>query len=179
MTAIHAHLVLNHFPLIGALLVALLLAWGLLRRSADVVRAALGLTVLLAVLTYPVVLSGESAEELAEDRSWAEEQRIHDHEELGEKALVAMLVTGGIALVALWTVRGERGARRVGPAITLAGLVVSGGLLVWTAWAGGQIRHDEIRSGSAPVTATGGRGPTAAGATSASEHERADDPEDR
>ena len=157
MNAVQFHLALNHFPIIGVLLTIPLLAWGLARRSRDLVRAALGLTVLLAVITYPVVLSGESAEELIEDRAWASEAIIHEHEERGEKTLILMLVTGAVAAFGLWRLRGDRADRLV-PSITLGMLVVSSALLGWTALKGGEIRHDEIRSGAASMTEGSGSG---------------------
>src|SRR6185436_11780477 len=37
----HLHLMLNHIPLFGALFAALLIGWGLLRKSEDVLRLGL------------------------------------------------------------------------------------------------------------------------------------------
>ncbi len=158
MNAVQLHLALNHFPIIGVLLMIPLLAWGLARRSRDLLRATLGLTVLLAVMTYPVVLSGESAEELVEDREWASEAIIHEHEERGEKTLIMMLVTGAVAAFGLWRLRGDRAPDRLVPGITLGMLVVSSALLVWTSLEGGQIRHDEIRPGGTSMTEGSGPG---------------------
>lgn len=145
MNPAQLHLALNHLPLIGALLAAFLLAWGIVRRSQDLLRAAMVLTVFLAAVTYPVVRSGQSAEEMVKESAWASETLIHEHEERGEKALIAMLLSGAVALLGLWRLRSPREAERVVPSITLAALLVSSGLLAWTALAGGEIRHDEIR----------------------------------
>lgn len=154
MNAAQLHLTLNHLPLIGALVVALFLTWGLVRRSRDLLRASLVLTVVLAIMTYPVVLSGGSAEEMVEEAAWASETLIHEHEERGEKALIAMLLTGAVAAIGLWRLRGHREPDRLVPGITLALLVVSSGVLAWTALAGGEIRHDEIRSGAVQPAVT-------------------------
>ncbi len=61
MSFVHMHLVLNHVPVIGAGLLVLLLLYGMLRRSNDVVRAALLGFVALALLAVPAYLTGEPA----------------------------------------------------------------------------------------------------------------------
>ena len=154
MNPAHLHLMLNHVPVIGVPLVATLLAWALSRGSREIHRVALGAAVIVAALTYPVFLTGEPAEERVEDATWARESLIHEHEERAEAALIAVLLTGAIAVLGLWQSRGNRQTSRSLGGLTLAGLAVSAGLLGWTALLGGPIRHEEIRAGtsaSAPV----------------------------
>ncbi len=151
MNPAHLHLMLNHLPVVGVPLVAALLGWALLRRSREIYRAALGGAVVLAALTYPVFLTGEPAEESVEDTGWARERLIHQHEERAEAALIAVLVTGGLAAFGLWQTRGDRKPGFAVGGVTLAGLVLSAGLLGWTALLGGPIRHDEIRSEATAV----------------------------
>lgn len=153
LDAAHLHLILNHLPVIGAPLALLLLALGWIRRSGELVNVALALAVALAVATGIVYLTGEPAEEQVEHASWFQERLTERHEEQGDFALVAMLATGAAAGAALifrrrprafaWLLRG-----------TAAGLVAGTVLLGWTAWSGGQIRHDEIRAaGGLPSSA--------------------------
>ena len=66
MSWAHIHLALNHVPVIGLPIVVLLLLWGLVRRNAELIRAAFGLLVLLALVTLVVQLTGEPAEDLVE-----------------------------------------------------------------------------------------------------------------
>ena len=82
----HLHLLLNHLPIIGSLISALLLACGLAAKSKDLTRAALALTVLFAVVTYPAAGSGHEAEEVIEHMTGISEDRIEAHEERAEKA---------------------------------------------------------------------------------------------
>jgi hypothetical protein len=146
LTATHLHLVLNHIPVLGTMLFApLVLLWGLLRQSRDVVQIGLLLTVLLAMTAIPIYLTGEPAEEQLENRQWFEEQRVEAHEERAEAALIAVLVTGVAALAGLWLARGGRPQRRSISVLVLVGLVVSAVLFALAALDGGQIRHDEIR----------------------------------
>ena len=148
MSAAHFHLMFNHLPVLGTPLVLCLLLWGLIRRSRDVQRSALGAAVIVAALAYPVFLTGEPAEEQVEDAAWMQERMVHEHEERAEAALIASMVTGALALVTLWQGRGDRPAATGLAGITAAGLLVSAGLFGWAALAGGVIRHDEIRDGA-------------------------------
>jgi hypothetical protein len=151
----HLHLMLNHLPVIGVPLVGALLACGLFRRSRELYRTALVAAVVVAAFTYPVFLTGEPAEDRVEDTAWASKDLIHEHEERAEAALIAVLVTGGIAAFGLWQSRGGREGSRLIGGLTLAGLAVGAGLLAWTALAGGPIRHDEIRAGNVTAAPAG------------------------
>jgi hypothetical protein len=146
MNTAHLHLMVNHLPVIATPLVAVLLVWGLWRRSREVIRVAVGAAVIIAAASYPVFLTGEPAEDQLEDASWIKERMVHEHEERAEVALIAMLITGALAAVGVWQSRGGREVPRRTAGITLAGLALSAGLFGWTALAGGRIRHDEIRS---------------------------------
>ena len=117
----HLHLMFNHIPVLGAPFLALLLLIGLIRRSAELQRVALGLTVLLALVTIPIYLTGEPAEEQVEGQPWFDKDRGHDHEERAEAALVGMLAAGAVALGGLWLSRKTPDVRR-----PLAGLALGG-----------------------------------------------------
>jgi hypothetical protein len=145
MNPAQLHLMVNHLPVIGTPVVAALLLWGLLRGSRELRRTALGATVIVAVLSYPVFLTGEPAEETVEDEGWLHERLVHEHEERAEAGLIAILATGALGTVVLWQSRGGREVPTVSSGLTFAGLVVSSTLFGWSALAGGAIRHDELR----------------------------------
>jgi len=147
----HLHLMVNHLPIIGVPLVAALLAWGLFRRNRDITRTALGAAVVIAALSYPVFLTGEGAEEQVEDTSWLQEPMVHEHEARGEAALIATLVVGALAAFGVWQSRAARPVSGTVAGVTLAGLGLCSALFGWTALAGGNIRHDEIRTGPMAV----------------------------
>jgi len=153
MNTAHLHLMLNHLPVIATPIVGLLLLYGLIRRSREILRLAAVGAVIVAALSYPVFLTGAPAEERVEDAGWFRERMVHEHEERAEAALIAVLVTGLVAAVGLWQSRGGRDLPRATGGITLAGLALSAGLFGWTALAGGVIRHDEIRAGAIAGTA--------------------------
>ena len=144
-STLHLHLMLNHIPILGTVAAALVLGWGLLRRSTEITRLGLVAAVLAALLSIPVYLTGEPAEhQLRELDRTVDRHLIHDHEERAETGFIAVLVTGAAALVALWLAR-DPGAGRALPCLVCAGLIVSFGLFAVAAVSGGQIRHPELR----------------------------------
>ncbi len=62
----HLHLVLNHFPIIGVILTLPWLAYALFFKNASILRASLITLVAIALITIPVYLSGEGAEDIVE-----------------------------------------------------------------------------------------------------------------
>ncbi|MDP3938415.1 MAG: hypothetical protein Q8R92_09785 [Deltaproteobacteria bacterium] len=150
----HLHLLLNHLPIIGALVSTLLLACGLAVRSKDLTRAAFALTLLFAVVTYPAAGSGREAEDVIEKMAGVSEDRIEVHEERAEKAVVAMYASGALALLGLALgMRGE--APRWAAVLCLVLLIATSGLMGWTGKAGGEIHHPETRPGFVAPEASG------------------------
>ena len=90
----HIHLMANHIPVLGTVLLVLLLAVGLIRGSPSLIRTTLWATVVLAVLTVPVYLTGEPAEEQVEGMIGVKKATIEDHEENAKVGLIAVLATG-------------------------------------------------------------------------------------
>ena len=152
LSPLHVHLMLNHTPLLGALAAALLLGWGLVRRSPEVLRVGLIATILVALLTIPVYLTGEPAEHALRDVIPDLDRDIaEDHEERGETAFIAILITGALAVIALWRGRAAGVPGRGWAGLVCAALVICFGLFAWTALIGGQIRHTELRAHPPPA----------------------------
>lgn len=141
----HWHLIVNHIPLLGPFFLALLMIIGLVRRSREMIRVVLALTLLFPVATYIVTLTGEKAEHYVEDQTWFDEDRVHDHEERGEAALIASGVAGALALVALWVSRKGVALKPAMAILVLLATLVAGGLVALAALDGGVIRHEELR----------------------------------
>ncbi|HEX2451240.1 MAG TPA: hypothetical protein VHJ69_08865 [Gemmatimonadales bacterium] len=140
----HLHLMINHLPVLGAPALLLLLAWALLRRSPAVARAALWGTVLLAPVAQLVSLTGEQSEERLEQVVALDEAVIEPHEEIAETATRVLFVGAILAAIALWRSRRGSGTVLLSTAV-LAGLLAASGLMAYSAWTGGMIRHAEIR----------------------------------
>lgn len=146
MSVAHLHLLLNHVPLIGIAGVALLFALALRRRSDELSRVALGVTVALALVAGAVFLTGEPAEELVEHLPGFDDALVERHE---EAALLATIAFGGLGVLAggvlLWARRHPLPRRTA--TLGLAGALALTALVGWTATLGGMIRHTEIRPG--------------------------------
>jgi hypothetical protein len=156
-SATHLHLMLNHVPVLGTIFVFILLVWGLVRRSREITSLGLLFTVILSLVTIPIYLTGEPTEEAQEHAPWFDKRRGHEHEEKAERGLIAVLVTGAVALGALWLRRGGRPGNGAVTGVAVAALGVSAALFALAALEGGQIHHEELRPGAA-VTAPGPEG---------------------
>lgn len=145
MDTAHLHLVLNHLPVLGTLFGALGLAYGLWRKSRDVVAFSLGLFVLSGLAAGAAYLTGEGAEEVVERAAGASEVLLERHEDASFYALIAAGVLGVFALGTLALFR--QTVPRAVVALLLVLALGAGGLMAWTANLGGQIRRPELRSG--------------------------------
>lgn len=98
MDPLYVHLVLNHFPVIGTLIGIALLGLGFASRSDAVKRASLVILLGMAIMTIPVYLTGEPAEERVENAGGVSQPVIEEHEEAAKFAFAAMGFAGIIAL---------------------------------------------------------------------------------
>ena len=147
MDLLHLHLLLNHVPVIGLILVTLLLAYALLKRSKEVQKLSLWAFVLLALVTIPVFLTGEPAEEVVENLPGVSKPVIESHERAALIAFIAIEVVGGAALI-LSLLSRRLGKMKWTGTLILALAVTASGLMGWAANLGGQVRHSEIRAGA-------------------------------
>ena len=157
MSLTHLHLMLNHVPVVGMLLVIALLAVALMRRSNELAKATFGVAVALALVSVVVFLTGEPAEESVENLPGVSEAVIEAHEEAALFATIVIGVFGAAALGALAWFRRRAIPRWIAGAGLAAALVV-GATMAWTANLGGEIRHSEIRSSASITAGTGDAG---------------------
>ena len=156
----HLHLLLNHFPTIGFLVGLGLYVVAFLIKSDDLMRAGLVILLSIALLSIPIYVTGNAAQEAlcrtSPDMPCPEpgisRAVILAHEGAALVALAFMELAGAFAWLALWQ---QRRTSRV-PGWNLAAvLLVSLAAFGWMARAsniGGQIRHPEIQSGAAVAT---------------------------
>lgn len=147
LTGVHIHLLVNHAPVFGSLfalglfVASYFYAPEVLRRTAF---AFLVVTAGAAVIAY---LTGDPAQHALRGFPGVVRSMIDEHEEMGESSFIVASVVGVIALSALfrWRIRPiPRGATL----LLLVGNVVVAGMMVYTAWLGGRIRHSEVRPGA-------------------------------
>jgi uncharacterized membrane protein len=147
MNGAHLHLILNHVPVIGLGLSMVVLATGMLRRSDEIVRAGALLLVLIALITIPVYLTGEPAEDVLHDMAAVNDDLIHAHEDVAVWAMILIEVLGAGALVGLAFFRREDALPGWFAPSLLALALVSMALVGWTSYLGGEIMHPEARPG--------------------------------
>lgn len=151
MSSTHWHLLLTHIPVLG---VWFALAWmlaALILRNAPMTRSSWVALIVCALIAIPVYLTGEPAEETVEHLPGVSKPLLEQHEDIGKTAFIGMEILGVLALGALavsW--RKEKWLRPLGTASILL-TALCGGVLGYTAYLGGQVRHSEIRSGSAAI----------------------------
>ena len=163
LSATHLHLMLNHVPVLGTIFVLIVLLWGLVRRSREITSFGLLFTVILALATIPVYLTGEPTEHQQRHATWFDKDRAKEHEEKAERGLIAVLATGAVALGALYLRRSGRPGNAVVTGLATTGVAVSAVLFALAALEGGQIHHEELRPGA--VNAAPPAGPAASGDT--------------
>lgn len=168
MDGVYLHLAMNHIPVIASLFGLVILAYGVLRRSDPLTSTGLVIMVVTGLVAIPVYLTGEPAEEVAEGLPGVIESMIGAHEDLAQFALWSALISGVVAIAALFYFRArpEGNAKRMILWASLACAAVTVGLMGWTAKLGGVIRHTEIRAASSQT------------ATPATETRRKDDDDD-
>lgn len=160
MTIVHLHLLLNHFPVIGAILGAFFLAVALLRRSSELAKVSLAFLALVGAASVVVFLTGEPAQEALEKLPGFSERLVDRHEDM---ALFATIVTGTIGAIALGAMILYR--RRTVPrwlsTLVLVFAIGSSAFMGYTAYLGGQIRHTELRASSGSLGDGGSVAPEA------------------
>lgn len=149
MNDAHLHLLVNHLPILGAILSLPVLALAFLKDGLGSLRAGAVLLVLAALGAGASLRTGEGAEEVVEEMPEVSEDLIHDHEELAEAATVLAAITAlaGIGALVLSQRRGAVHKAALGGLLLLN--VAEAGTMAAVGKSGGPIRHTEIRDDAA------------------------------
>lgn len=144
MNATHLHLLLNHFPIIGTLIGAIIIIYGFIKRDPKIKNLASLLIVIMSLIALPVFFTGEPAEEYIENIQGISEATIEKHEEAAEFAIVIMSITGFLALLSLFfnKIKPEFGNKFSW--IVLVMTIVSFISMANVGFYGGKIRHTEL-----------------------------------
>jgi uncharacterized membrane protein len=152
MSTIHIHLLLNHIPVVGSLLVVVLFAAAFFLKETVSTKFALAFTAAIAAVAVVVYFTGGAAEDAVKELAGVTESAISRHEEAAEVTTIAIGILGVLSALALFMVRSRRAPRWLALAGLVGGIAVSG-LMAWTANLGGQIRHTEIQGTTTNQTA--------------------------
>jgi uncharacterized membrane protein len=158
MDAPYIHLLVNHFPIVLAVVGAVAAVIAFITGHRSTWTFSLGALLLAGLAVYPAVFTGKDAEQVMEKVWFVDGGRIEAHENAATLAMWFTIGTGILALVAIWR---ERTAYTGGRTVLatprpLRGLVAlaavaSAGLLGWAAWEGGFIVHKAERLRVAPA----------------------------
>ncbi len=153
MNDAHFHLVVNHLPIIFPLVGVIILITGLIAKSEAVKRTAYMVFSIGAITTIAAMTSGEGAEEVVENINGISENYIEKHEDAAKLFALLSYVLGGLSLIGLWASFRQKTFSSI-VSIAVLGMVFI--VLVFakqTGTTGGEIRHDEIRSGTTTTQA--------------------------
>lgn len=147
MNAAYFHLITNHLPVIGVVFVSLVFLIGIWFKNGAIQKTALALFVLVALLSIPVYLFGNSAEDLVENLPGVSHDAIEAHEESAIIALAGIEVLGVLALLGFvfFGRREKLPSRFLGAIVTWA--LFSLVLAARTSNLGGKIRHPQEMGG--------------------------------
>ena len=143
----HLHLLLNHFPTIGTILVFGVLLIGLVRRNEHIQKVGFEAIFLIALATLPVYISGNAAADVLTGAAGVSTDAIATHNDAALASLIMMAMTGAFAWFALWRLRrnGRLTNGLTWTVLVLAALTIAAVSLA--ANLGGAIRHPEIQGG--------------------------------
>lgn len=155
MNVAHLHLIMNHVPTVGSVVVLGLLLLSFVRRNEHLRHVALELLFVIAVLTLPVYVSGVAAHRELQELTVAADNAIRVHHDAALIGFAVLEFAGFVGWVALWQSRRKgRPAPGLMAAVTLV-LVVALAVMGRAANLGGEIGHPEIRA-TAPDPAAAG-----------------------
>jgi uncharacterized membrane protein len=149
MNSAHLHLLINHVPTVGSVIGLGLFMMALVRRSDHLKRASLEVLFLVALISIPAYLSGNTAQAVVTGREGISDAAIAAHQDAAMVALVFMQLTGAAAWFGLWQYRrlAHPGRGTLTAVFVLSVLTLV--LMARAATVGGEIRHEEIRAAEA------------------------------
>ena len=141
----HTHLLLNHFPIVGAIFGLLLLLYAMFKNSEDLKRASYWTFVIIALIAIAVYYSGTQASAVVSGLPGVRGEIIHRHREVAEWSLIAIEILGALSLVGLLFLRSKRAINLFVVVISIMAIAATE-LVSWAGLQGGIIRHTEVRS---------------------------------
>ena len=147
MTLTHFHLMLNHLPIFGMIVLFFLMAHAVIFKKEKLVKIYLWYFAITALVTIPVFLTGDpSSEYLKSVFPEVNNDLIENHETFGYISLIIILVLGVSGLLALRFFKGK--GKEILPVwfkySFLIVALISVFAISWAGKTGGDIRHSEI-----------------------------------
>jgi uncharacterized membrane protein len=136
---------------VGSILGLVVLSYGLWTKSFHTQISAYILYILSSVGSIISYVTGEAAEDTVERVGGISESLIERHEEFAFISLIALLMLGIMSLISMiMTFKKSPNVKTIAT-ITLLISIISFGIIAWTGYLGGRIRHTEIDIQTATV----------------------------
>lgn len=148
MNSAHYHLIVNHFPIIGLLIGAIVLLTGFLSKKSDINLTGFGILIFSAIASIFAFYTGEGAEEIVEHLPEMSKTLIHTHEEYAEKFFILTLVIGVFSISGFILEWRKNILSRYVKILVLLMAFVNVFFAKNVGTSGGEIRHSEIRINS-------------------------------
>lgn len=146
MTAHHLHLLLNHFPIVGLLIMLAAIFIAIWNNNKALLNFSLVGIVVLTLMSIPLNETGEAAEDVVEKSTTINEQIIEEHEEAAEWATPLMYISGALALVALFFSIKRDGIPVALKSVLIILLLMTQVAMIRTGYLGGKIRRPELQN---------------------------------
>jgi uncharacterized membrane protein len=144
MNQAHLHMVLNHFPIIGLIFGIGVLIYGIIKKHTILVNTAYVIFIICMILCKATMITGEGAEEIAEELGISNEI-IHEHEEIAENFMKVLYGLGILSILGLVANIKKHTKAFVLSLLILILAIGSSILSIKVGNSGGEIRHTEIR----------------------------------
>ena len=151
MNQTHIHLIITHLPIFGSLLGGMVLAYGLLTKTKQTLIAAYILLIISSLGAGIAYLTGEGAEEGVEKIPGIIKNMIGQHEEFALIALISLILLGISSIFGIFFAVKQSALTFKIAITTLIISFISFGIISYTGYLGGKIRHTEIENKSPAV----------------------------
>lgn len=144
----YLHMIINHFPIVGAIIGSMLIITGMVFKNNGVKLSGLGTIVFAGLMAVIAYLTGDSAENVVQNLPEIPESLINRHEDIATISMYLMIPSGLLASLTLYSIWKKEKSVVLLLGITLVFSLISSAAMVFTGHTGGQIRHSEFRSDS-------------------------------
>lgn len=141
----YVHVVINHFPIVGVIIAALILIAGLLFKNEGIRISGLGTLIFSALMAVVADLTGDPAKDAVRALPDVAASLINRHEDMASIGLFIIIPAGLLAALTLYSILQKERAVRFLYIFTLVLTLMSCGAMVYVGHTGGQIRHSEFR----------------------------------
>lgn len=139
MNYAYLHIVLTHIPVVAFPVLTSLLIVSMVYKNKSMKKIVLIFMMLMGSIAVPVYLTGEPAFNAIDNYPGVRENVVEPHQEMGEKALVVLVIEILVILsILIFEIKSLE-------FVNVALAVFASMALIYTAYLGGKIRHTEAR----------------------------------